>query len=275
MNFIRQYKDNPFFLYLAFYTVHTPIQASNEFIEKYLQKRKELNPDSVPFKKEGEGWTKMIQENADYASMVASMDKNVGRVLKTLEEQGLDENTWIIFTSDNGGLSTLGNKNAPTSNGPLRAGKGWCYEGGIRVPLIVKGPGINKPGTSLDYPAISMDFFTTILNLAGIKHEKNDGENLLPVITNHKEINQRELFWHYPHYHGSAWKPGSALRIGDWKFVTHYETRQSELFNLKNDPGETTDISEKYPAKKIEMKSILLKKLAGTNAKFPQPNPDF
>lgn len=275
VNFIKQNKNNPFFLYLAFYTVHTPIQASNEFIDRYQEKREQLNLDSVPFQKEGEGWTKMVQENADYASMVASMDKNVGRILKVLQKQGLDENTWVIFTSDNGGLSTLMNKNAPTNNGPLRAGKGWCYEGGIRVPLIVKGPDIINPGRKLEYPAISMDFFTTILSLAGIKHEKNDGENLLPIINNEEEINQRELFWHYPHYHGSAWKPGSALRIGDWKFVTHYESRTSELFNLKNDPGEKTDISRDNLAKTVEMKSILMKKLSETNAKFPEPNPYY
>ena len=142
INFITENRDNPFFLYLAFYTVHTPIQPSIKYIEKYKTKRDALNIKEVPHVKEGDGWTKTLQENAALASMVASMDENVGRVLSALKEQGLDENTWVIFTSDNGGLSTLYRKNAPTSNGPLRAGKGWCYEGGIRVPLIISGPEI-------------------------------------------------------------------------------------------------------------------------------------
>ena len=171
IKFIAENKENPFLLYLAFYTVHTPIQASKKHIEKYEQKRAELGLDTVPHKKEGDGWTKLAQENAAFASMVAAMDENVGRVVKAIEEQGLDENTWIIFTSDNGGLSTLTRKNAPTNNGPLRAGKGWCYEGGIRVPLIIAGPDVVSPGRTVEQPAISMDYFTTILNLVSIAND--------------------------------------------------------------------------------------------------------
>jgi arylsulfatase A-like enzyme len=275
IKFIETNKDDPFFLYLAFYTVHTPIQASNKHIEKYRTKREKLGLEEIPHKKEGEGWTKTLQENAAFASMVAAMDENVGRVLKTIKEQGLDENTWIIFTSDNGGLSTLTRKNAPTSNGPLRAGKGWCYEGGIRVPLIIAGPEITEPGRTINQPAISMDYFTTLLTLAEIEHNKNDGENLLPALTENKPINRDELFWHFPHYHGSAWKPGSALRKGDWKLVVHYENEKTELFNLANDLGETTDLSEQNKEKVAELKSILDKKLLDSNAKFPEVNPDY
>ncbi|NQU53300.1 MAG: sulfatase [Bacteroidetes bacterium] len=275
IKFISENKENPFFLYLAFYTVHTPIQASNKHIEKYKAKRETLNLSEVPHKKEGEGWTKLLQENAAFASMVAAMDENVGRVLETLKAQGLDKNTWVIFTSDNGGLSTLTRKNAPTSNGPLRAGKGWCYEGGIRVPLIISGPNVIEPGRTVDQPAVSMDFFTTILNIAGVGHADKDGVNLLPVLTEKKPIERDELFWHYPHYHGSAWKPGSALRKGDWKLVVHYEDNRTELFNLAEDPGETTDIAEENPEKTAELKKILDEKLAESNAKFPEPNPDY
>lgn len=275
IKFISENKDDPFLLYLAFYTVHTPIQASKKHIEKYEKKRESLNIDEVPHKKEGDGWTKMVQENAAFASMVASMDENVGRVLESLKKNGLDKNTWIVFTSDNGGLSTLTKKNAPTNNGPLRAGKGWCYEGGIRVPLIIKGPGVIHPGRIENQPTISMDYFTTILNLAGIEHEKNDGENLLPILTEGKQIARDELFWHYPHYHGSAWKPGSALRKGDWKLVVHYEDNRTELFNLKDDPGETTDIAKENLGRVTELKKILDKKLADSNAKFPMANPDY
>ncbi len=275
IKFINENKENPFFLYLAFYTVHTPIQASKKHIETYLEKRKALGLDSVPHGKEGEGWTKMEQENADYASMVAAMDENVGRIIDALKEQELDKNTWIIFTSDNGGLSTLYRKNAPTSNDGLRAGKGWCYEGGIRVPLVINGPGIVERGSVSNEPVISMDYFSTILNLAGIEHEDNDGENLVPLLAEGKLLERDELFWHYPHYHGSAWKPGSAIRKGDWKFVVFYEDERMELFNLADDPGETTDVSEDYPAKTTEMKKLLDKKLTETNAKFPQHNPDY
>ncbi len=275
IKFISENKKDPFFLYLAFYTVHTPIQASNKYIEKYKAKRKTLNLEEVPHQKEGNGWTKMVQENAAFASMVAAMDENVGRIMETLKTHGLDKNTWVIFTSDNGGLSTLTRKNAPTSNGPLRAGKGWCYEGGIKVPLIISGPGLINPGSRSHQPAVSMDFFTTILSLAGVEHHKNDGENLLPLINEDKPKQRNELFWHYPHYHGSAWKPGSALRKGDWKLVVHYEDNRTELFNLANDPGETTNIATQNSEKVIELKEILDAKLADSNAKFPKINPDY
>jgi arylsulfatase A-like enzyme len=275
IRFIQQEDQKPFFLFLAFYTVHTPIQASKRHLAKYQEKRSGLGIDEVPHKAEGEGWTKLIQEDADYASMVAAMDENVGRLLTALEENSLDRNTWIIFTSDNGGLSTLERKNAPTANRPLRAGKGWCYEGGIRVPLIISGPGISEPGKTSGYPVVSMDFFTTMLNVAGIEHQSGDGENLLPVITENRLPSRDELFWHFPHYHGSSWKPGSALRKGDWKIVVHYENNHTELFNLTDDPGETTDLSLRMPDKMMELKKILEKKLAETGAKFPEPNPEF
>ena len=205
----------------------------------------------------------------------AAMDENVGRIIETLKQQGLDENTWVIFTSDNGGLSTLYRENAPTSNGPLRAGKGWCYEGGIRVPLIITGPDIINPGRTEETPVVSMDFYNTILNLCSNTTVKNDGENLVPLLKGNGPVNRNELFWHYPHYHGSAWKPGSAIRKENWKLIVHYEDNRTELFNLKNDPGETTDISEKNPEKMTELKTLLDKKLAETNARFPEPNPDY
>jgi arylsulfatase A-like enzyme len=200
IKFIQENQKNPFLLYLSFYTVHTPIQASTRYLEKYKKKRENLAIDEIPHIKEGNGWVKLIQEDAAYASMVEAMDENVGRIVKALEETGLDENTWIIFTSDNGGLSTLTRKNAPTSNGPLRAGKGWCYEGGIRVPLIISGPEVSEPGKVVGQPVISMDYFTTVLNIAGIKHQPYDGENLLPVLTENGTLSRDELFWHFPHY---------------------------------------------------------------------------
>lgn len=275
IRFLQENQENPFFLFLSFYTVHTPIQAAKKHIEKYELKRETLGLDSIPHKKEGEGWTKLVQEDAAYASMVAAMDENVGRLLDALFENGLDKNTWVIFTSDNGGLSTLYRRNAPTSNGPLRAGKGWCYEGGIRVPLIIAGPEIAEPGRSVNVPATSMDYFNTILSLAGIQHEKNDGESLLPVLIENKKLQRDELFWHFPHYHGSAWKPGSAIRKGDWKLVVYYESEKTELFNLVEDPGEKNNVAEQNSCKVAELKSILNWKLAETNARFPEANKNF
>jgi arylsulfatase A-like enzyme len=275
IRFLEQNRENPFLLFLSYYTVHTPIQAAKKHIEKYELKRETLGLDSIPHKKEGEGWTKLVQEDAAYASMVAAMDENVGRIMEALKRHGLNKNTWVIFTSDNGGLSTLYRKNAPTNNGPLRAGKGWCYEGGIRVPLIIAGPGVVTPGGVSEQPAVSMDFYPTILTLAGIQHEKNDGESLLPVLNENKELQRNELFWHYPHYHGSAWKPGSAIRKEDWKLVLHYEDDRAELFYLPEDPGEANDISENFPEKLIELKLLLEENLADTKGRYPIPNPDY
>ncbi len=276
LQFLAENKDKPFLLYLSYYTVHTPIQAAAKHIDKFTEKRRTLNlGEEVPHRNEGEGWTKLVQENAEFASMVAAMDENVGRILEGLKQHGLDKNTWVIFTSDNGGLSTLRRKNAPTSNIPLRAGKGWCYEGGIRVPLIITGPGIRNPGRTSDIPAVSTDFFTTVLSLADVKHDKGDGVSLLPVLKEEKPIDRDVLFWHYPHYHGSGWKPGSAVRKDNWKLIVYYEDNRSELFNLEDDPGESVNIADNYPGKVLELREILNSKLAETNGRLPTPNPDF
>lgn len=272
---ISENKNKPFFLYLSYYTVHTPIQPAKKHIDKFIQKREQLNIGEIPHQREGAGWTKLIQENAGYASMVAAMDENVGRVLNSLKENGLDKNTWVFFTSDNGGRSTLMRQNAETSNYPLRAGKGWCYEGGIRVPLVVQGPQVSNPGRIEETPAISTDFFSTILSIAGIEHQNNDGENLLPLLTGKGTVERDALFWHYPHYHGSAWTPGSAIRKGDWKLVTFYEDNRTELFDLKEDPGETKDVAAELPQKTEELKQKLIRLLHESNARFPENNPNF
>lgn len=267
---MTQSGNDPFLLYLSFYTVHTPIQAAEKHIAKFETKKSAMiDEDITPYRREGEGVTKLIQDNAAYASMVAAMDENVGRVLQALEDSGLSENTWVILTSDNGGLSTLFAEGAPTANGPLRAGKGWCYEGGIRVPLVVAGPGISTPGTVKDMPVVSMDFFPTILSLAGVKHVSHDGKSLVPLLTNSGLIERGELFWHYPHYHGSAWKPGSAIRSGDWKLIYYYENNKTELFNLAQDPSESVDLASKFPDRVQTLKRLLDLRLEETGAKFP------
>ncbi len=269
IRFMEANRDNPFLLYLAYYTVHTPIEASKKHIEKYRQKREAAGIEEVPHRQEGEGWTKLLQENAAYASMVAAMDENIGRLMDALRENGLEENTWVIFTSDNGGLSTLRRKNAPTALGPLRAGKGWCYEGGIRVPLVITGPGVSKPGRTVEEPVVSMDFFPTLMSLAGIDNHPVDGTSLTPLLAGGKSLKRNELFWHYPHYHGSGWVPGSALRKDDWKLIYFYEDERMELYNLKNDPSEENNLAAQKIRKTRRMKQIMDQKMEETGARFP------
>ena len=271
LQLIKENSDKPFLLYLSFYSVHTPIQAAPKKHEYFINKKAKITlAEGQPsYRQEGDGQTKLIQDNAAYASMVAAMDENVGRILKELKEKGLDENTWVILTSDNGGLSTLYGEGAPTANGPLRAGKGWCYEGGIRVPLIIKGPGIKTQGKVTDLPVTSMDFFPTLLSIAGSNFESNDGIDLSSFLTGGKAPERDLLFWHYPQYHGSAWKPGSAIREGKWKLIHDYESGENQLFDLENDPGENQDLSHSQPEKVVALEGKLMKELEKTGGKLP------
>ena len=278
LNFLESVEDNPFFLYLAFYTVHTPIQASKKHINHFEARKDSLAGGGMPLLvNEHSGSTTTNQVNAAYASMVRSMDENVGRVINYLDEAGLSENTYIIFTSDNGGLSTVRrDRAAPTSVRPLRAGKGWCYEGGIRVPLIMAGPGID-PGRS-ETPVISTDFYPTILDMASLPlmpEQHVDGRSLLPLIMDNKALQREAIYWHYPHYHGSTWTPGAAIRQGEWKLIEFYDYEKTELYNLAQDIGETTDLAAEYPEKALELKELLTKMQEETGALLPVKNPEF
>jgi arylsulfatase A-like enzyme len=176
--------------------------------------------------------------------------------------------------SDNGGLATLGKKTAPTSNLPLRAGKGWCYEGGIRVPMIIKAPGITSPGSRCSFPVISQDFFPTMLQLAHLPLSPQlhrDGKSLVTLLEGKKALERKVLFWHYPHYHGSTWTPGATVRAGDWKLITFYEEEKTELYFLPDDPGERNDLAGEEPVKKEEMLKMLEKWQAELGAKLPVP----
>jgi len=211
--------------------------------------------------------------------MVHALDINVGRLLKAIEGLGLDERTVIIFTSDNGGLSTITGKRwvAPTSVKPLRAGKGWCYEGGIRVPLIIRAPGMNT-GLACDEAVISMDFYPTILELAGIDQlpdQHMDGISLSAVLSGKQKLRREELIWHYPHYHSSGWTPGAAIRSGKWKLIEFYELNKVELYDLENDPGETMDLSASETKKVKELQEKLQLLQEKTAAKFPLKNSDY
>ena len=267
-------KNEPFALFLSFYNVHTPIQANEKHINYFNKKISEMADNEVRTKSEGDAITRLNHTNPEYASMVYAVDENVGKLIKSLKDSDLYENSLIIFTSDNGGLSTL-KRIAPTSVYPLRAGKGWLYEGGIRIPQLIKSPG-NTENVIVNDITASYDLFPTILDFAGIKNNIDiDGISLTPILNGQSEIDREDIFWHFPHYHGSLWKPGSAIRSGDWKLVFHYESNNSELFNLKEDPGEINDLSLLFE----EKKQILLNKLNNlkneTNANKVSINPNF
>jgi arylsulfatase A-like enzyme len=283
LQFIRTQDGSPFFLFLSYYTVHTPIQPCKRHIDEFSMKAEQLpGKGEVKIKDEGEGSTVLNQYNPEYASMVHAMDENIGKIIDLLVEMDILENTVIFFTSDNGGLSTLRSRNkrmAPTSVLPLRAGKGWLYEGGIRVPLLVKPAGHREKFTafSCDVPVAGTDFFPTILEMAGIpeKAELTDGVSLIPLVSRSGSLEREDIFWHYPHYHGSGWKPGSAIRSGNWKLIEFHETGKVELYDLKQDIGEQNDLYRVYP----DTAGILLDRLRSwqrtTGAKFATVNPDY
>ena len=272
-------KEQPFLLYLSYYNVHTPIQPYKKRVEHYKTKAEELYKGKdapAPRNERFSGTSRMRQDNAAYASMVAAVDDSVGAILKSLEDLRLAENTVVIFFSDNGGLCTLRSA-GPTSNLPLRAGKGWLYEGGVREPMIIRAPGVTRPGSVTDEPAVSMDFFPTMLELAGLPSMPDrhvDGKSLVPVLKG-DSIPQRDLYWHYPHYHGSNWRPGASIRSGDWKLIEFYESDEVELFNLKGDLGEHKDLSKTNPEKTQELRAKLRTWQKSMNATMPQPNPKY
>ena len=260
--FLNNRDNKPFFLFLSFYTVHTPIQPNKEYVEKFRQKLKMFQDSVATQKVEGESLTTLLQRNPAYASMVYAMDKNVGRLIDELKEKGLYENTTIIFTSDNGGLSTLRKeytRAAPTSVAPLRGGKGWLYEGGIRVPVLIKPANYDGKQRVKSEVITSYDFFPTILNRVGVKANDADidGIDLNPLLGDGLTIEREAIFWHYPHYHTSGWTPGAAIRQGNWKLIYFYEKEKTELYDLSTDISESTDVSAEYP----EIVSSLMNKL--------------
>ncbi len=217
------------------------------------------------------------QDNSQYASMIAAVDDSVGRILDKLDELDLDENTVVIFFSDNGGLCTS-QRGGPTCNLPLRSGKGWLYEGGVREPMLIRAPGVTEPGSVCDTPVVSMDFFPTMLELAGLPalpQRHVDGVSLVPLLKGNGTIAQRELCWHYPHYHGSTWTPGASIRDGDWKLIEFYHWDKVELYNLKADPSEEQDLATVNPTRTRELQRKLHDWQNAIHAKMPQPDPDY
>jgi arylsulfatase A-like enzyme len=261
VKFIRENRDHPFFLYLPHFAVHTPLQAKKDLIGKYEADKNRPGQQSNPI----------------YAAMLESADDSVGRIVMELEELKLSQNTIILFTSDNGGLATSEGPNTPaTNNSPLREGKGHLYEGGIRVPLIVRWPGNIKPATLSETPVCSIDYLPTILELCGMAtDEKRDGLSLMPLLKQSGEVSRDAFCWHYPHYSNQLGKPGGAIRAGDYKLIEFYEDGRRELFNLKNDPREGTNLADKEPDKVQELAEKLAAWRKSVDAQMMSANPDF
>ena len=272
--FIAANRDRPFFAYFSLYSVHTPLMAREDLRQKYEEKRRRLGLEAK-WGREHERDVRLVQEHAVYAGMVEAMDLAVGKVLAKLDELGLSENTLVIFTSDNGGLST--SEGWPTSNLPLRGGKGWMYEGGIREPLLVRWPAVVSAGRTIATPVSSPDFFPTLLEATGTKAAAGqtlDGVSLMPLFRG-GGLPDRALFWHYPHYGNQGGAPGAAIRRGNWKLIEWMEDQRAELFDLGRDPGEQTDLANREPQRVAALRAELRAWQSATKVTYPTPNPAF
>ena len=242
--------------------MHTPVEGKPEYVEKYR-----------PLVKPG-----MRHTNPAYAAMVQSVDDSVGRIVAMLDALGIAERTVIVFAGDNGGLDLDGN---PTENKPLRDGKGSTYEGGVRVPTIVKWPGVTEPGSVCREPVITVDYYPTLLEIAGTGGDPThnagvDGVSLVPLLRNADAMLDREaVYWHYPHYHRFGATPYGAIRAGDWKLIEFYEDMHAELYNLSEDIGESENLASQMPDKTDELRRMLHDWRDRVGAQMPQENPDY
>ena len=272
VRFIEANRERPFLAYLSFYSVHTPLMARADLERKYEEKRQRLGLEAA-WGREHARDVRLVQEHAVYAGMVDAMDEAVGKVLDRLDALGLRENTLVIFTSDNGGLST--SEGWPTSNLPLRAGKGWMYEGGLRVPLLVRWPKVITPGSLVDSPVTSPDFLPTLLEATAARGGGElDGVSLVPVFGG-KPAAERAVFWHYPHYGNQGGAPASAIRRGDWKLIEWLEDGSLELFDVARDIGETRELSRAHPERAATLHAELKAWRTQVGARMPQPNPNY
>ena len=275
-SFIRENHDRPFFLFLSHYAVHTPLQAPDSLVQKYEAKLDTMRrPErSVMGKEHGHKWLKQ-QRNPVFAAMVETMDRSVGRVRKALREAGVADETILVFTSDNGGLAT---DHPSTSNYPLRAGKGWLYEGGVRVPLILRWPGETEPGTVSRTPVFGTDLYRTILGMTGTPVPEGqglDGRNLIPRFQDRAQGDRSELYWHFPHYHGGGNVPSGAVRSGQYKLVQYFPTDVVELYDLSTDLREQRDLSQQRPALTDSLLGRLRNWRTRVEARMPKDNPNY
>jgi len=255
IRFLDESRGKPFFLYLPHYSVHLPFGGKPALIDKY---RRKANP----------------QGDARYAAMIETMDSSIGRLRAALKERQLEDHTVFIFLADNGGLRYEGKSPQPvTSNAPLRAGKGHLYEGGIRVPFVVHWPGVTKPGHVSDQPISTVDILPTIARAAELP-TPSDGVDLAPALRGGK-LKREALYWHYPHYSNQGGAPGAAIRQGDFKLIHFYEDDRVELYNLRDDLGETRNLAQRLPAKARQLRQKLDRWRADVAAVLPKPNPAY
>jgi len=270
-DFMASKKDQPFLAYFPFYSVHTPLMARPDLQKKYEEKHARLKLEPK-FAEEGKSRVRTVQEHVVYAAMVEAMDQAVGKVLNKLDELGLRDDTIVIFTSDNGGLSTA--EGWPTSNLPLRGGKGWMYEGGIRVPLVMRWPGVSKPGSVIDTPVSGIDFMPTLQAASGAPRAESDGTDLAPVMKG-SSLPERPLFWHYPHYGNQGGSPSAAIRKGNWKLIEWFGTNHTELYDLSKDHGDQSNLAGSQPEQVAALRSELHAWQKEVGALFPTPNPTY
>lgn len=269
IQFIRENQDTSFFAYLSFYAVHSPIQTTKEKWERYRQKAEVMGIAESGYIMERRLPIRQVQDNPIYGGLVEAMDEAVGEVLSCLDELGLEKNTIVIFTSDNGGVSS--GDNFSTSNLPLRGGKGYQWEGGIREPYFIKVPWLVSPGAKCDVPVTGTDFYPTLLDLVGVDlrpDQHMDGVSLVPLLSG-ENIPERSLYWHYPHYGNQGGDPSSIIRKGEWKLIHYWEDGQDELYNLAADPSEKNDVSADNPELTTQMRSELKDWLAEVEAEIP------
>jgi arylsulfatase A-like enzyme len=324
LRFIEKHQDRPFFLYLSHFAVHDPIEGRADLVRKYQEKSERVpdrevspfilegNPDAlIPLSRaelnalqETESYRghrvlphqivkiKQHQDNVQFAAMVEGMDESFGRVLAQLKTLGLDDNSIVIFCSDNGGMSAANfgrpnrvipdtqlDKAYATSNLPLRGAKGWLYEGGIRVPTLVKWPGRSKRGTECDVPVISTDFYPSILEMIGVAarpEQHLDGVSFAGLLMGQERLERKAIYWHFPHYsnHGMQ-SPGGAIRCGDYKLIEYFENNTVQLFDLRNDLGEQNDLASVEPEIAARLKSMLHRWRANVAASMMEQNPGY
>ncbi|HSH09846.1 MAG TPA: sulfatase, partial [Oceanipulchritudo sp.] len=258
IDYLEGNHDKPFLLYFAYYTLHSPLMAPPELVEKYTAKAKTFENTKDEF------------INPIRAGMAECLDNSIGRIMAKLEELGIADNTVVILTGDNGG-------DHDQTTGGLKGYKAFSHEGGVRVPLIVKWPGKTKPGSNSDVPVIGTDFYPTLMEMAGLPlkpEEHMDGVSMVPLLTGKVEsLNRDNLYWHYPHYHRT--KPYGAIRSGDWKLIEFYEDGALELYDLRTDRNETTNLAGQNPEKAQELLTQLKAWRESVGAQMPTPNPNY
>lgn len=258
--FLEKYRAEPFFVTLSHHAVHIPVEGRDDTIRKYQQKRKPSHGVNHPI----------------YAAMVEDLDRSIGRILERLDQLGLAQRTMVVVTSDNGGLAKnyLGVGDTVSTNAPLRDEKGTLYEGGIRVPLIVRLPGTVRPGSICRQPTTTADLLPTFCEAVGtsLPEQPIDGSSFHALLRDPSLALERDaVYFHYPHYHHS--RPAGAIRAGDWKLIEFFEDGDLELYNLRDDPSETTNLADKHPKRADRLRTKLMGWRQRTGARMPTPNP--